>query len=130
MRRQEIHYNMRVRLTTIVGILLIFVIAMNVALASAARFNLRLFSKTHHTGKKSSSKTSTMDDPTTHDDFKATSHTVRLHEKKLPSAPIRAIMTAYSIVVSWNSLRMISIKTSKRSSNNLFDIFIPPKIFL
>ena len=117
-------------MTTIIGVLLIFVLAMNVALASTTRHNLRIISKIHHTEKKRASKTITMDNPTTNDDFTDTIYSVRHRTNRLHCTPVSAVITAHSIVVSLNSVSMISIKTSKPSSNNLFDIFIPPKISL
>ena len=111
----------------IVGVFFIFVFATNAALASTVRHNLRILSKIHYIGKKRASKIITMDDPTTNDDFKVVFHSVKHCTKRLHGPPISAITTNHSMVIPLDSVSIVPINTFQPYSNNLSDIFIPPR---
>ncbi len=115
-----------VKVIKIVGILLIFAFTANTVLASTARHGLRSFSKINHKGKRSVSKKLIMDDPITNDDFKTTFHSVKHHSKRFYNS-VSAITTTLLTLVSLDCINVVPRKISLLYSNNLSDIFIPPR---
>ncbi|MCL4557069.1 MAG: hypothetical protein M1491_00270 [Deltaproteobacteria bacterium] len=116
----------KMKVVKIILVFLIFAFTSNVALASAARANLRSLSKINHTGKKISSKL-VLDDPDSNADPKPAFHKTRHRVRSLYIHPIGAVTPAFSIFTDMNYISLIPIKAFQPSSNNLFAIFIPPE---
>ncbi len=107
---------------------LILVFAANAALAFSARANLRSFAKAARTGKKKSSGLFS-DDPDQDNDFNLAKCSVPHHMKRQYTF-IGIMVHAYPVLVSLNHSGIIPINISQPHSNNLSDIFIPPRISL
>ncbi len=121
---------MGVRAIKIAGVVLVLVFISNAVLASTARYNLRSLSKISHTNRKrGTSKRLIPDDPTPNDDYSVAFHSAKRRIRNLLN-PSMAIATAFLTSVTFGSVSIVPIKTSQPFSDNITDIFIPPRIAL
>ncbi len=113
--------NIKVMKTTLV--LFIFALTTNVALASTARYNQTTRSNINSVSNKASLRIVC-------ENYKSNLRTLSyssIHHTKKIITPDDIIIITCPTSMTFNSVHTVSIQIPKISSNNLSDIFIPPK---